>query len=174
MKQSGFRLLILLLSIGFVGVLPSTAQGRHDTSIDRATDEDNIREAVFRYRMNEMKGDSPIFLSINGKDPSDTFMARFADSKKGLKKASQSYVKKDPFPSLRDRATGQPGMSFSVGAITWVSSNHAEVRGGMYCGGLCADGGEYLLEKKQGHWVVTKYNVENGPPKLYRDFSGKR
>lgn len=160
MKQPGFRLLILVLNIGFVGVLLSTAQGQHLASVDRATDEDNIREAVFRYRMNAISDDNPIFLSINGKDPSDTFMARFADSKKRVQKSSRSYVKKDPVPSLRERATGQPGMSFSVGAITWVSSSHAEVRGGMYCGGLCADEGEYLLEKKQGHWVVTKYKME--------------
>jgi hypothetical protein len=77
-----------------------------------------------------------------------------------VKKASQSYVEEHPVPSLRDRKSNQPGMSFSVGAITWLSPERVEVQGGMYCGGLCADAGEYSLEKRQGRWVVVKYKIE--------------
>lgn len=129
--------------------------------VERSLEEDNIRECIFRYRMDKSKSSGPFFLSINGKDPSDSFMARFASSKKQVKKASQSYFKKDPFPGwIRDRSTDKQGMSFSVSSINWLSSDRVEVRGGMYCGGLCADAGVYRLEKKGARWIVVEYKVE--------------
>src|SRR5207302_11307254 len=59
---------------------------------DRAIQEDNIRESVFRYRMDHPHRDGPFFLRISGKDPSDTFMARFANADRKVKKASQSVL----------------------------------------------------------------------------------
>jgi hypothetical protein len=88
-------------------------------------------------------------------------MARFATSKKTIKKASGSYFKKEPFHGwLRDRATDEKAVSYSVGSISWVSLDRVEVRGGMYCGGLCADWGIYRLKKKDGRWVVESYEVQ--------------
>jgi len=128
---------------------------------DRLFQEDNIRESIFRYRINESKSSGPFFLSTNGQDPSASFMARFASPKQTVTKASQSYFKKEPFPGwLRDRSTDGQGISYSVGRISWLSPDQVEVRGGMYCGGLCADGGTYRLEKKQERWVVVEYKVE--------------
>jgi len=128
---------------------------------DRAIQENDIRESVFRYRMEHLNGNGPIFLSIDGKDPSDTFMARFAELNKTVKKASGSYFKKEPFPGwLRDRSTDEKGMTLSVDCISWMSLDRVEVRGGMYCGGLCADGGVYRLRKKDGRWVVEQYEVQ--------------
>jgi|SRR5579864_2340899 len=128
---------------------------------NRAIQEDDIRESVFRYRMDVPHRDGPFFLSIDGKDPSDTFMARFANADRKVKKASQSYFRKDPPPGwLRDRSTDEQGVSFSVGTISWLSLDRVEVRGGMYCGGLCADWGIYRLKKKSGRWAVEDYKVE--------------
>ena len=62
--------------------------------------------------------------------------------------------------SLRDSATNQAGWELSVGAITWISKSKVYVQGGMYCGGLCADGGSYRVDKKQGRWAVTKYRMD--------------
>jgi hypothetical protein len=59
-------------------------------SPDRAVEEHNVREAVFRYRMIGWKSKGPFFLSIDGKDPIDSFMARFASSKMTVKKESIS------------------------------------------------------------------------------------
>ena len=129
--------------------------------VDRSLQEDDIRESIIRYRMERLKGGGPVFLSIGDKDPSDSFMARFAGSKNKVKKASQSYFKKDPFPGwLRDRSTDEQGISFSVSSINWLSTDRVEARGGMYCGGLCADAGTYRVEKKRGRWVVVDYKVE--------------
>lgn len=127
---------------------------------DRAIQEDDIRESVFRYRMDHPHRDGPFFLSIDGKDPSDTFMARFANADRKVKKASQSYFKSTlPRTGLRDRSTDEHGVWFSVGAISWLSLDRVEASGGMYCGSLCADGGIYRLRKKNGHWVVESYEV---------------
>ena len=153
--------LAILLAIGCAGVSSGTAgASKTDTSISSAKGEDDIREAVFRYRMEKLRSDELIFLSINGRDPSNEFMARFARSQRKIKKASQSYVAQNGIPSLRDRTSDQPGWKFSANAITWVSSGRVEVQGDMYCGGLCADSGRYVLERKQGRWVVIKYKVE--------------
>ena len=129
---------------------------------DRAIEEDDIRESIFRYRIEGAKGNGPFFLSINGEDPSETFMARFAISNKiAVKKASGSYFKEQPSPGwLRDRSTDKEAIYFSVGSISWMSLDRVEVRGGMYCGGRCADAGIYRLRKKKDRWVVDQYEVQ--------------
>lgn len=151
--------LVCAFSVGCPSTPPPFLFSR--SPIDRSIQEDDIRESVVRYRIAVLKSNGPFFLSINGNDPSDTFLKRFAASGKTVKKASESYFKKDPFPGwLRDRSTDEKGMTFSVGSISWLSPDRVEVSGGMYCGGLCADGGIYGLKKKEGHWVVEGYKVQ--------------
>lgn len=134
---------------------------RSRAPVDRAAQEDDIRETVFRYRMDRTKADGPFFLRIDGKDPTDTFMERFKNSTKIVKKATESYFKMDPPPGwVRDRSTDLQGMSFSVGSISWLSPLRVEVSGGMHCGALCGDRGTYLLQNKEGHWVVIEYKVQ--------------
>ena len=127
---------------------------------DHAAQENDIWEAVFRYRMELMGSRGPFFLSIDGNDPSDIFMARFAASGTRVKKYSESYFKKDPSPGwLRDRSTDEKAIVLSVRPVTWISDDHAELRGDMYCGGLCADAGIYRLAKKNGRWAVEQYEA---------------
>jgi hypothetical protein len=121
---------------------------------DRAIQEDNIRESVFRYRIEPWQGNGPFLLSVDRKDPNDAFMARFATLNGTVKKASASYFKEG---WLRDRSTDEKAVAFSVDSICWRSLDRVEVRGGMYCGGLCADGGIYRLRRKNGRWVVEEY-----------------
>jgi hypothetical protein len=159
MKVSSYYI-VFFWCVGLLSAALGTAQSHHGASSTQAEAEDDIREAVFRYRIGQLRAESLIFLSIDGKDPSNTFMARFGKSTGTVKKASQSYVEEHGMPSLRDRETNQPGMSFSVGAVNWLSPERVEVQGGMYCGGLCADAGKYSLEKRQGLWVVIRYKME--------------
>jgi len=127
---------------------------------DRAIQEDDIREAVFRYGIERTQGNRSIFLNIDGKDPSDTFMARFSKSDPPVKKASGSYFKENPFPGwLRDRSTDERAVSLSVGPISWISVDKVEARGGEYCGGLCGQWGIYRLRKKGGRWEVEQYEM---------------
>jgi hypothetical protein len=155
----------LLIVLGLAAMFLATPMERFLSFLrspaDRAIQEDYIRESVFRYRLEHVQGHGPFFLSIDNKDPSDTFMARFAASDKAVRKASGSYFKKEPFPGwLRDRSTDEKGMSFWVDPISWLSWDNVEVHGGMYCGGLCADGGIYRVTKKNGHWVVDEYKMQ--------------
>jgi hypothetical protein len=127
---------------------------------DHVAQENDIWEAVFQYRIDSMGSDFPFFLSIDGKDPSDSFMARFASSRAHVKKDSGSYYAKEPSPgSLRDRSTGEKAVSLSAGPVTWISSDRVELRGGMYCGVLCADAGIYSLAKRNGLWTVEQYEA---------------
>lgn len=153
-----------LIVLGLAAMFLATPMERFlsflHTPADHAIQEDNIRESVFRYRLEHAWGNGPFFLSINCEDPSDTFMARFAALNKAVKKESNSYVTKEPF-ELRDRLTDKHGESFFIGRISWLSTDRVEVTGGMYCGGLCADGGIYRVTKtKNGRWVVDEYKVQ--------------
>jgi hypothetical protein len=153
-------LALACLFCGGCGSVPQPLLFRRSPA-DRAIQEDDIRESVFRYRVEYPKRNGPFFLSIDGKDPSDMFMRRFAALKTTVKKASECYFKKEPFPGwLRDRFTHQEAIVFSVGPISWISLDRVEVLGGMYCGGLCADWGIYRLRKKNGRWVVDNYEVQ--------------
>jgi hypothetical protein len=127
---------------------------------DHAAQENDIWEAVFRYRIELVGSNGPFFLSIDGNDPSDSFMARFAPSSARVKKYSESYFRKDPSPGwLRDRSTDEKAIGLSVRSVTWISNDQVELRGGMYCGGLCADAGIYRLAKKNGRWAVEQYEA---------------
>ncbi len=158
-RFSTILILACLFYVGCASIPPPFFLSR--SPADRAIEEDDIRESVFRYRIEGAKSKGPFFLSINGKDPSETFMARFATSNKIVKKVSGSYFNKDAFPGwLRDRSTDQQGVSFSVGSVSWPSTDRVEVRGRMYCGGLCADAGIYRLRKMKGLWVEDQYEIQ--------------
>jgi hypothetical protein len=160
-------ILVLLLSTAFLYLrasgstlsqkdlgLPRLVPG---LPIIRPSEEQDIYEAVFQYRIQQYGTNHMFFLSIDGKDPDDEFIARFDH----VKKASGSYFAKEPFPGwLRDRVTGKKTRLFWAGPARWLSQSLVEVKGGSYCGGLCADAGTYRVHKQNGRWVVESYKVE--------------
>jgi hypothetical protein len=124
---------------------------------DRAIQEGEIREAVFRYRISSENSNSRVFLMIDGKDPSDAFMTRFAESNPPIKKASGAFLKST---WLRDRLTGEEAVELSVGPISWISVDRVELPGSSYCGVRCADIGIYRVVRKNGRWVVEQYEIK--------------
>ena len=127
---------------------------------DRAVQEEDICKAVFGYLIKARNYNGSVFLSIDGKDPDDEFMARFTGTRASVKKDSGSYFQKNPFPGwLRDRSNGEKAVSLSIGAISWFNPTQVEVRGGTYCGGLCGDWGIFVVAKKNGEWIIEKYEV---------------
>lgn len=60
------------------------------TGAGRTTEEDNIYEAVFQHMIESNNLRGPIYLSLEGKDPSDKFMARFTNWNLGVKKLSEA------------------------------------------------------------------------------------
>ncbi len=142
--------------------------------LDRVLQEDDIREVVFRYRIGNRYVEfskSPTFLTIDGKDPSDEFMARFAGLQPPVKKGSGAYVKENPFEDppgdpnkwdrmrgkLRDRSNDERAFSVHVGEISWITPTQVEIWGGTYCGWTCGDAGVFRVVKKDGRWVVEEY-----------------
>ena len=55
-------------------------------------DELDICEAVVRYPVTQGYIQKPVFLSIESRDPSDTFMSRLADLPTPIRKASQGNL----------------------------------------------------------------------------------
>lgn len=127
----------------------------------RAAQEDDIREAIFRYEMKDHRSPDVVFLSINNQEPSEAFMRRFSDVKLAVKKWSAiAPAKGPPQRWINDRETGNPGVAISVGKITWTSDHGVIVAGGYYCGSLCAGGGDFYVTLKDGRWVVEKFDIK--------------
>lgn len=130
---------------------------------DRQVQEEDIRESVFRYQIAHWYSNEEahaFFLSMDGKDPPQAFVQRFAGHIPQVKESSRSYFRKSPFPGwLRDKESGLKAALLSVGAISWLSPNLVEVEGGIYCGGLCGASGSYHLERQSGKWVVKNFEV---------------
>ncbi len=160
------RTVALLIGMAFVCTItgctaPLPPRVTQRLPVHRVFEEDDIREAVFRYLFNSHQLRGPIFLSIDGYDPSPSFLARFAGMEFQPKPISRSYFKLLPFPGwLRDRTTSKKGMAYSVDSISWTSPTRAEVRGGSYCGGLCAASGVFTVVKMHESWIVESYRVE--------------
>ena len=175
--NSNWRVGIVVLAsivLGSCGEAPAPPRPVSRAPLDRAIQEDEIREAVFRYRISTRYAEfsqAPSFLSINGKDPSDEFMARFAGLKPPAKKGSGAYVKEDPMAEfrgdpnkrpplegmLRDRSNDKLAFALHIGEIGWITPTRVQVRGGTYCGWLCGDGGVFRVVKKNNKWLVEKY-----------------
>jgi hypothetical protein len=157
------------------------AQDRSPVS-GRGTQEDDIRAAVIRYQMlkwigdiekdeREAKNDADrqaakeysfqiFFISINDKDPSDAFVARFGDIPRQVKKGSQVVTNPSLSRRILDQETHQPGIVFGADAIRWRSPDSVDVEGGYYCGSLCASGETFTVRRQEGTWVVKKSRVK--------------
>jgi hypothetical protein len=136
---------------------------------------DDVREAVIRYLIerdrknltNKAPSDATdrqwvgpyniIFLSIEGKDPSDAFLRRFGDAPVPVKKASQSYFKSgNSLRGMRDKESDLPGIQYQTAKITWRGNNRAELRGGYYVAGRNAGSDCFILIREKGKWRVLR------------------
>jgi len=149
---------VLVVMFSFSGCL----RGQIDPdAAARAAQEDDIRDAIFRYEMKDHGFPDVVFLSINNQEPSDAFMRRFSDVKLSVKKWSAIAPAKEPAQRwISDRETGKPGVALSVGKIKWTSDHGVIVAGGYYCGSLCAGGGDFYVALKGGRWVVEKFDIK--------------
>jgi hypothetical protein len=132
-------------------VLAQPAKKAHNTEV-----ENDIREAVLRYQILNwaQEGDGAFFISIDGKDPSDSFMKRFVTFPRRVEKLSHSGIERNATDNVIDKATGHWGVIFRVEQIRWRGANSVEVEGGYCCGGLCASGETFNLHRKKGIWTV--------------------
>jgi hypothetical protein len=128
---------------------------------ERDKQEDDIREATFRYQFLHYASSRQepaviYFLSIHyaGQDPSGELMKRFADHTPTVKKFSQSAESDEGY--VIDDQTRAKGVIFRVYGIRWMTRSRVEVSGGYSRGYLNASGNTYYLEKKDGKWIVVR------------------
>jgi hypothetical protein len=167
-KRNGVCLLAL-------AVLLSTAFCRGPAPDTKLADEQDIYATVIRYQMEERvkEGETSIaqankedakliaerlnsqifFVSLGGKDPSDDFINRFHDIPRTIEKASNEEPNRGPHTPV-DKLTRRHGIIFSAETIRWLGKDSAEVKGGYYCGGLCAAGIIFHVAREDGKWIV--------------------
>jgi hypothetical protein len=144
----------VFLLFGFASIGVAADKARQDQ-------EDDIREAVFRYQFDhnasgQQKTAKVYFLGVGEKstNPSDDFMKRFANHKPPVRKASASHFVRGE--GLLDKKTGERGLAFRATNIQWISDTEVEVSGGYYEAELSSSDNTYTLKKEDGKWKVTK------------------
>lgn len=133
--------------------------------LNRADQEDDIREAVFRWLFDhnasgQQSRVAAYFLDIdagNG-DPSDAFIKRFLDHKPPVRKKSQCI--KDPRHGVLDKTSRKNGLLFYIERIKWLSDAEVEVSGGYYEGPESASTNTYRLKNDGHRWKVTSDRLD--------------
>ncbi len=132
-------------------------------------DEDNIREAVFRYQFEHnasgwMNCDTIIyFLSVgtqgyypgrwNDRDPGNEFLNRFEKNNLLVKPFTECKFFKN---KVIDKKTGAVGIIFRAGKIKWISNDKVEVEDGYRAGNISNSENTYYLSRENALWKVTK------------------
>lgn len=154
----------ILLSLAFIVFLFGTAIMSTDADRKhiRAAQEDNIREAVFRYvflhNASGLQQDARVFcLSVNGYDPSDMFMFRFRNEKPRVLRSSECV--KGGWSGVRDRETGEEGLLFELTDVYWYSDDEVYVDGIYYSAPLSAAGYSWRVLQERSGWIVKSEHM---------------
>ncbi len=141
---------VMLLSLFFASLAPAAEKGGKPPSYDSSITQTqmlDIAEATFRHQFThnasgQQQKSSAYCLTLFGKDPDAGFLARFKDHKPPVQKGSEFVEGK--------------GLKFHISKIKRISASKVEVSGGYYEGGLSSSGNTYLLELKDGKWIVAE------------------
>lgn len=129
---------------------------------DHKSQEDDIREAVFRYLFNynasgqQSKTHAYCLGIVVGEkkiDPSDQFMKRFAHHKPPVRRASACQWTKIHVVENR----GRPALIFFISAIEWVSDLEVIVSAGYEEANVSSSTCPFAVRKTNGEWKVTAY-----------------
>jgi len=125
----------------------------------RSAQEENIREAAFRYLFRHnasgLQQDARVFcLSIHDRDPKDAFLARFHDVKARILPRSACSV--GGLNGVHDRQRWEEGLMFDLATeIYWSSDDEAYVDGTYYAAPLSAAGYTWRLRRHGMNWIVV-------------------
>ncbi len=154
------RFVALALALTLVGACATAGAPKAAAPLDRASEELDILEAVFRYQfayhfsIRSADHYDCIFLSLPGKqDPPAAFLSRFAGQSPLVEPASSAAP--EPWDGIRDRVTGGRGVLFHVNRLRWIDDKAVEVDGGHYECSLGASDALYQVERRSGAWVVV-------------------
>lgn len=110
-----------------------------------AAQQRDVAEAVFRYLFDHnasaaQKKTKAYYLKVLDQDPEDALLERFRGQQPVVGKASEFK-------------TGT-GVLFRIQRMTPVTATRVDVQAGYYEGNLSASSGSYIVELKDGKWVV--------------------
>ncbi len=110
-----------------------------------ATQQRDVAEAMFRYLFDHnesaaQKKAKAYYLKVLDQDPEDELLERFKGQQPVVGKASEFK-------------TGT-GLLFRIQRMTPVTATRVDVQAGYYEGNLSASSGFYIVEMKDGKWVV--------------------
>jgi len=128
----------------------------------RAGQEDDVREAVFRYQFKNTSISAAYhFLAIDDKNPTEAFLKRFKDDDPPVRPLSEARIEKKPIRTVVNKKDDQGGIIFHVGRIKWVSDVKADVEGSYDCGDNCEGAsGTYHAVKQDGRWAVDSFDAQ--------------
>jgi hypothetical protein len=151
----------IFVSILMAAVLGAPTHQKAAGGAPRADQEDNIREAVFRYQFKSF--DLLVayhFISMYGKNPSAAMLQRFHGEQPPVLPVSDSEKLKKPMKLIQNRNDFKQGALFNQGQIKWISDTKADVDGGFECGDICDEAsGVYHVSRQENKWVVDSFDA---------------
>jgi hypothetical protein len=127
----------------------------------RSSQEDDIREAVFRYLFDHNGSGQQhnahaycLAIVITGEeiDPSAQLIKRFAHHKPPIRKASACHSTEI---QVVENRWEKPALIFSVSEIEWISDTEVAITGGYEEANNSSSFCGYTVSKQKGQWTVA-------------------
>jgi hypothetical protein len=157
----------LLISVLLAAMAAAPAPQKNSNETSRTAQEDDIREAVYRYQIKNF--DLVVayhFIAVNGKNPPAAVLQRFHGQQPPVLPVSEAEKIKKPMRQIQNRNDFKQGALFNQGPIKWISDTKADVEGGFECGDICDEAsGVFHVSKTENKWVVDSFDAAVPPAK---------
>lgn len=133
-----------------------TVAGQDTKQIEQV--DSSIAESVFRYQIKKCAENTSLkvfLLSLQGKDPSDELMKRFADDSISVKKRS-ALATSETNNEFVDKESGKPAALMSIDTLKFLKDGGAEVEGSCGYADWAARGYRYSLVREENRWIVKR------------------
>jgi hypothetical protein len=124
------------------------------------TQEDKIHEAVLRHLVQSHSLKGPIFLRIDGRDPSGKLIAGLSGMNPAVRRASESELAPDTC-TCTERSTGECGTFLSLSSVRWSSPFRVELDGSLQLGGDPGFFGTYAVVRNSSGWAVQSSDEQH-------------
>ncbi|MGI8468873.1 MAG: hypothetical protein ACR2N3_10505 [Pyrinomonadaceae bacterium] len=156
--------IIVLVTMTAIILAFSVAGQTKKNSETSLSDEDTIREIVFKKILPEKTSDigdlRDFYLSVDdGENPSSNLLKRFDEYQKKnrvkIKRVSESFISKNDGDMVLDEITKKQGILFSVSKLRWKNKDEVKVNAGSYIGNMGSDSCTYILKRQNGEWKIV-------------------
>ena len=144
-----FCLPVLILQVMFVTVAGLNSQQKEEF-------DPGIAESVFRHQIKECAENTSLrvfLLSLQGKDPSDELMKRFAGDSITVKKRS-ALARSETNNEFIEKESGKSAALLSIDKLKLLKDGGAEVEGSCGYADWAARGYKYSLVREEKRWIV--------------------